>query len=202
MPAPDRREFLRESVCGVAGVAAAAWARGLGGQQTNFQPMNQGAHRPVIRPAKPGAERQLTDGERDALEKELKCQCTCILDVYTCRTTDFTCGVSPAMHRDVVRMVEGGYDRAEIKAAFVETYGEVVLTAPVKQGFNWLGYLAPGIVMATGGVILTMMLRRWSAQTTPAPAGAVPDASAAIPAGTSDEELARLAAAIRDEGED
>lgn len=100
----------------------------------------------------------MTPDERDRLERELKCQCTCILDVYTCRTTDFTCGVSPAMHRDVMRLVAGGYTAQEIKDAFVETYGEVALTAPIKQGFNWAGYFVPSVVMATGGVILTMMI--------------------------------------------
>jgi len=188
----------REFVVGAAGIAAAMAARGLGGQQSNFQPMDQAAYRPVRLAPKPNATPQLTDVERDALQRELKCQCTCILDVYTCRTTDFTCSVSPAMHRDVLRLVEGGYDAAEIKQAFVDVYGEVVLTAPVKQGFNWLGYLAPGIVMATGGVILTMMLRKWSLRA-PAPVSPVALANAGVPEGTTDDELARLAQALREE---
>jgi cytochrome c-type biogenesis protein CcmH len=194
-----RREFL----IGATGLTAAALARGLGAQQgSNFTPMDQQAYRPVLRTPKADAAPKLTTEERDALEKTLKCQCTCILDVYTCRTTDFTCSVSPAMHRDVMRLIEGGYDAQEIKTAFVDTYGEVALTAPVKQGFNWLGYLAPGIVLATGGMILTVMLRRWSmaaAWRTPAgtPGSAARDS---IPAGTTSDELARLERALREEG--
>lgn len=193
----DRREFL----VGVGGLAAALAARELGGQQGNFAPMDQNAYRPVMRTAKPNALPQLTVDERDALEKELKCQCTCVLDVYTCRTTDFTCGVSPAMHRDVLRLVEGGYTADEIKAAFVDTYGEVALTAPVKQGFNWAGYFVPSIVMATGGVVLTMMLRRWTQQSA---ANAVLAGSAAAPRAVdaSEDEMARLQAALRDDGDD
>ncbi len=194
----DRREFL----VGLGGLTAALLARELGGQQQgNFAPMDQNAYRPVLRPAKPNATPQLTVDARDALEKELKCQCTCVLDVYTCRTTDFTCGVSPAMHRDVLRLVDGGYTAEEIKAAFVETYGEVALTAPVKQGFNWAGYFVPSIVMATGGVVLTMMLRRWTQQ---AAATAVPAGSGAAPSAVaaSDVEMARLQRALRDDGDD
>lgn len=195
----DRREFL----IGAVGLGAALAARELAGQQASqFTPMDQNAYRPVIRQAKADATPQLTPEQRDALEKELKCQCTCILDVYTCRTTDFTCSVSPAMHRDVLRLVEGGYTAEEIKQAFVDTYGEVALTAPVKQGFNWAGYLAPGIVMATGGLLLTLMLRRWSQRAAEVSAArpAVPSVPATRPADVTDEEMARLERALRDDG--
>ena len=97
-----RREFL----AGVAGFGASLASRALGAQQQqqqqpNFAPMEEGAYRPTVRAAKPGAAPKLNSEQRDALEHRLKCQCGCILDVYTCRTTDFSCPVSPAMHRDV-----------------------------------------------------------------------------------------------------
>lgn len=187
----------REWFVGAAGLTVALASRSLGGQQQpNFTPMNQDAYRPVLREPKPGAAPSMTPLERDQLERQLKCQCTCILDVYTCRTTDFTCSVSPAMHRDVMRLVEGGYTTQEIKDAFVANYGEVALTAPVKQGFNWAGYFAPAIVMATGGVILTMMLRRWS---TRAAAAAVVRTDLPRPVAATDDEMARLQRALRDE---
>lgn len=210
MGAIGRREFL----VGAAGLAAAGAAtaltrgagtilvpRPLGAQQpgqTNFGPMDQQAYRPTYRPPKPGASPSMTNEERDLLEKRLKCQCSCTLDVYTCRTTDFSCSVSPAMHQDVMRLVEGGYTADEILDAFVATYGEVALTAPKKEGFNWAGYLAPGIALATGGVVLTMLLRKWAAESkvaaaahAGAPAPPAPPASA--------EDLARLERALREE---
>jgi cytochrome c-type biogenesis protein CcmH len=99
-----RREFLVGAL-GAAATLAAVGVRSVGGQQpTNFVPMDQGSFRPTMRPAKPDATPLLDDDARDALEKQLKCQCGCILDVYTCRTTDFTCSVSPAIHRDVKRL--------------------------------------------------------------------------------------------------
>jgi cytochrome c-type biogenesis protein CcmH len=187
----------RELIVGAAGVSAALAARSLGGQQQPaFTPMNQDAYRPVLRDPKPDATPSMTPLERDALERQLKCQCTCILDVYTCRTTDFTCPVSPAMHRDVMRLVAGGYTAQEIKDAFVANYGEVALTAPVKQGFNWAGYFAPAVVMATGGVILTMMLRRWSTRAT---ANATVRSDLPRPVEATDDEMARLKRALRDE---
>jgi cytochrome c-type biogenesis protein CcmH len=186
--------------------------------QPNFAPMDQSAYRTTFRPAKEGAEPSMTPLERDALEKQIKCQCTCTLDVYTCRTTDFTCPVSPRMHADVMRLVAGGYTGDEILAAFVETFGEVALTAPKKEGFNWVGYFAPATALATGAVVLTMMLRRWSvearAHANAAAAAAASEASeASEAAGTatganggasalaaSADELARLERALRDDG--
>jgi cytochrome c-type biogenesis protein CcmH len=141
----------------------------------------------------------MSDRARDALEHELKCQCGCTLDVYTCRTTDFGCEVSPAMHRDVVRLVEGGYGAGEILAAFVETYGEIALTAPPKRGFNWVAYLAPGVAMLTGGVLLTNLIKKRGAiadAVSPQPSLA---ASVQAPDGVSAEDLVRLDRALRGE---
>ncbi|MBA3853667.1 MAG: hypothetical protein C0503_04575 [Gemmatimonas sp.] len=196
----NRREWL----VAAAGLGVVLSSRVLAGQgQPSFTPIDQSAYRPVLREPKPGATASMTPLERDQLERTLKCQCTCILDVYTCRTTDFTCSVSPAMHRDVMRLVEGGYTAQEIKDAFVATYGEVALTAPVKQGFNWAGYFAPAVVMTTGGIILTMMIKRWTlrsaanASTAAAATGAAPAAAARIDA--SADEMARLEKALREE---
>ena len=201
----SRRMWLRGAGAFGGGVVLAGVAhRTLGAQDTpgaNFAPMEQGAYRPTLRDPKPGATPQLSDAERDALEHRLKCQCGCILDIYTCRTTDFTCQVSPAMHRDVVRLIAGGYDAQEILDAFVSTYGEVALTAPKKEGFNWAGYLAPGVAMATGAVVLTMLLRKWAreARATAAARTASTPGAAAVP-GVSAEELARLDRVLREDG--
>lgn len=158
---------------------------------------------PLRIPAAAGRSRApVTDYSNDpvvqATEKQLKCTCGCNLDIYTCRTTDFTCQVSPAMHRDVLRLIAGGYDASEILAAFVETYGEVAMTEPKKEGFNWAGYLAPGLAMATGAVLLTVLLRKWSAETRAA-AAADRGTGAAAPPAASDDDLARLERALRED---
>ena len=196
----DRRTFLvTATAVGAAFVARAVQSQEPAAQQ-NFAPMEEGAYRPTLRAAKPDATPQLSDDERDVLEHRIKCQCGCPLDIYTCRTTDFTCSVSPAMHRDVMRLVAGGYDAKEILAAFVETYGEVALTEPTKQGFNWAGYLAPGIAMATGAIALTLFVRKWVADSRTA---AAVRAGASMPGAASDamsdDDRARLERALRED---
>jgi cytochrome c-type biogenesis protein CcmH len=132
--------------------------------------------------------------ERDALERQLACQCPCTLDVFTCRTTDFSCQVSPAMHRDVIALVEGGHSASEILAAFEADYGEQVLMAPKKSGFNWVGWIAPFAALGGGALIIAALIQRWSKRATLVRASAGPAA-----ANASDAELARLAAAVRDD---
>jgi cytochrome c-type biogenesis protein CcmH len=66
------------------------------------------------------------------------------------------------MHKDVVALVDGGYSADEILAAFEQVYGEEVLMAPKKAGFNWAGYIAPFAVIGGGGVALAALMRRWS----------------------------------------
>ena len=169
--------------------------------------MDQDAARTVRRPPKPGASPQLGKEQVDALEHGIKCQCGCTLDVYTCRTTDFSCQVSPAMHRDVLSLVEGGYTADEITRAFVQSYGEKVLMAPVKSGFNWAGYLMPFAALGAGGVVLATLIRRWgvraaavrAAQDAAAPRHAAGNGSTPHAVDGTPEELARLEAAVRGE---
>lgn len=201
---PTRRDFLR---AGTLAAAAALLAPRLRAQEVqgaaqgaaNIE-MPQTAYKPVSLPPKAGAKPLLTADQRDQLEKGLKCACPCKLDVFTCRTTDFQCGISPAMHSDVVRLVDGGYSADEIVAAFTTVYGERVLMAPVKEGFNIAGYVVPFITVGVGATMLVSLLRRWQRETEKvAPAvvtKSVLPISGSVPAAT-DDELRRLEAAVR-----
>ena len=115
----SRRRFFAASA---AGVATLSVARIAGAQQAESQvntgaanaPMESDRYKPVQLAAK-GAP-LMDQAKRDELEHHLHCQCGCNLDVYTCRTTDFSCEVSPAMHRDVMALVAGGYSAPEFIA--------------------------------------------------------------------------------------
>ena len=196
-----RREWLRSAAlaAGAAalGRATAAQQRPAGIADTsNLFAMDQAAARTVRLAPKPRAMASMTAEDRDALEHRLRCQCGCTLDVFTCRTTDFSCQVSPAMHRDVMALVEGGYSAQEILDAFVNVYGERVLMAPTREGFNLVGYVLPSVAVGVAGVVLAALLRRWQRNQTPARGDA--GVGAPLAEGTP-EELARLEAAIRDD---
>jgi len=126
-----------------------------------------------------------------AIEKQLKCTCGCGLDVYTCRTTDFTCPVSPKMHRRVIDMAKAGMSGPGIIAQFVSENGLEILMAPPKRGFNLAGYFVPGALILVVGAVLLVVMRRWVRRAPQTPA-ATPEA----PAG-SQAELERLREALQ-----
>ena len=207
----SRRDFLRASAALTAVAMFAPRVRAqeaqsaAAGQQgaANIE-MPQTAYKPVSLPKKPNAKPLVAQLQRDELERGLKCACPCKLDVFTCRTTDFQCGISPAMHSDVVRLVDGGYSVDEIVAAFTTVYGERVLMAPVKEGFNIAGYVVPFITLGIGATMLVALLRRWKHETeSAAPAVA---AKSVLPIGggapaATDDEMRRLQAAVRGESD-
>ena len=165
--------------------------------------MEGDGYRPVRRPPKPGAQPSMDAQARDDLEHKISCPCPCTLDVFTCRTS-MPCGFSPRMHSDVMALVEGGHSADEILAAFEQEYGQQVLMAPKKEGFNLAGYLVPFAALGTGGVVLATLIRKWGRR-----AAAVQAAHVASHAGNgvspvavdaSADELARLEAAVRGEG--
>jgi cytochrome c-type biogenesis protein CcmH len=168
---------------------------------TNLFAMNQNAARMVNLPAKPNAVPQLTDAQRDDLEHRLHCQCGCTLDVFTCRTTDFSCRVSPAMHRDVMGLVKGGYSAQEIIDAFVNTYGEKVLMAPKRSGFNLIAWMLPGTAVVIGGVVVAILLKRWGARARVVQSAREPMNARNGDLGihATDEELRRVDAAVKGE---
>ena len=126
------------------------------------------------------------DAAIQAIEKQIHCTCGCNLDVYTCRTTDFTCTVSPALHQHVVALAEQGMTGQQIIDQFVREHGLVILMAPPKRGFNLAGYFLPSLLIVAAGVILTLVLRRRTRSAAPEAVPARP-----LVAGTP-EELERL----------
>ena len=187
----SRRDFLLRAAPFVGSLAVSHRILAQQSQElTGPMASAQDVYRPVKLEPKPGARPSMTQIERDDLEHQIKCQCGCVLDVFTCRTTDFSCTVSPAMHGDVLALVDGGYTRSEILTAFQSAYGERVLMAPVKSGFNLLGYTMPFMALGAGAIAVAAVLRRWKSRAAAQPAP-IPKVSA------TRDELARLDEAVR-----
>jgi cytochrome c-type biogenesis protein CcmH len=153
---------------------------------------------PLRNPEAAGRSRMLTtDLDNDpvvkATERQLKCTCGCNLDIFTCRTTDFTCTYSPALHQEIVALFKEGKTSEEVIAAFVEKKGEEFLMAPKPEGFNLAGYLVPGLV--TGAAALALGLVLWRRHRTAEVVAAAPSAEPGSAVG-SPEEMERLRRAL------
>lgn len=205
----SRRAFLVRAGALVGGlsvvahraVAQQAPAQGNAPANAGGAEMTSDSYKPVVRPAKPGAKPTMDAKQLEAFERNLACPCPCTLDVYTCRTTDFACGISPAVHGDIQRLVDGGYSADEIMAAMTGTYGDFILMQPRKEGFNLLAWFAPFAAIAVGAVGIGVLLRSWRLNAKQAAAArptSTSNGDAAV-ADATDDELARLEAAVREE---
>ena len=185
----SRREFMMA----LGGTLVAVGARQVIGQQGAEAPgasMEGDGYIPVRRLPRPAAAKRLTPLERDAVERMISCPCPCTLDVFTCRTS-MPCGFSPRLHADVVALANGGYSADEILSAFEQSYGEKILMAPHKQGFNWVGWLAPFAAVGGGAFAVGALIRRWGSR------AAERRATSSVPVEGSDDEMAQLEAAVR-----
>lgn len=136
-------------------------------------------------------EETANDATVNAAEHRLACPCPCTLDIFTCRTTDFTCSYSPERHKEVVALVEQGMNVDQVLESMVTTYGEEALMAPKPQGFNLVGYVLPAsVILGLGAIIVAVLaLRQRSAEVALATNGPAP-----IATGTdlSAEDVARI----------
>ncbi|HEX6407154.1 MAG TPA: cytochrome c-type biogenesis protein CcmH [Gemmatimonadales bacterium] len=183
----SRRAFL--------GSLAAVVPLGLAQQQDSLA--GRGATGTLRDPTALGRSRQPTDArennaEIQAIELQLACNCGCTLDVFTCRTTDFSCTYSPALHREVLALRDQGKSAREILDAFVSKYGEKALMAPKPKGFNLWGYLLPGTAIGAAAVALLAVLRR--RQTVAGAVGPAP----VQPVSATPDELERLQRALQE----
>jgi cytochrome c-type biogenesis protein CcmH len=146
----------------------------------------------IGRPRKPTDQRE-NDAEIQTIEQQLACNCGCTLDVFTCRTTDFSCTYSPALHREVLALRDQGKTARQILDAFVAKYGEKALMAPKPRGFNLWGYLLPGVAIGGAAVtLLAVLRRRETAVKAVGPSAPLPPR----PPTASPEELDRLRRAL------
>ena len=192
-------ELTRRDFLGRLGALAAVPA----GLQVQDSLAGRGATGTLRDPSAVGQPREVTriedyDERIKAIEHRLACNCGCTLDVFTCRTTDFTCTYSPRLHREVVAMDKAGKSAEQILDAFVAEYGEKALMAPKPQGFNLWGYLLPGsLILAAGAGLFAFISRRKLAVAggvASTGSGGAPDAEPTR--GATPEEMERLRRAL------
>jgi cytochrome c-type biogenesis protein CcmH len=97
------------------------------------------------------------------LEDELVCP--------TCQTTldQSSAPVAERMRAVIRARIAAGDSKSEIKRRLVAEFGEQVLAAPPRRGFNLLAWVAPLAGLALGGAVLTLLAWRWSRGRDPVP---------------------------------
>ena len=75
------------------------------------------------------------------------------------------------MHGEIKGMLGEGKTPAQVVNYYVGKYGEKVLSAPAKQGFNWSAYITPFAAILVAGAAIFLVLRQWvfKSRRTPGP---------------------------------
>ncbi len=100
----------------------------------------------------------VTDDEVNRIAKQMFCP--------VCENVPLDVCPTQACHqwRETIRaMLAEGNSEEEIKTYFVQQYGDRVLAAPPRAGFNWLVYVVPPVLVFAGLVFFVRVLRRWQA---------------------------------------
>jgi cytochrome c-type biogenesis protein CcmH len=69
---------------------------------------------------------------------------------------------SRAIRTDIVRRIRAGERDAEIRAAYVESYGEQILLTPSNRGIGIVAWGIPIVALVLGGAGIVVAVRRWS----------------------------------------
>ena len=132
------------------------------------------------------AEREAT---AQAIEEGLMCHCGCTdLTVRVCN-----CGVAAGIKEDIRDRLANGQTPSEVTAAYVAKFGEQILSAPIKSGFNLMAWIMPFAAVLAAGAIVVVLVRRWGAR----PVLAAAPGAAAPPAADA-ASLERVDRAMRD----
>jgi cytochrome c-type biogenesis protein CcmH len=123
------------------------------------------------------------------LEREVVCP--------TCNTT-LELSSSPIAERMrlfIGERIAAGDTKSEIKSKLVAQFGEAVLAAPPKEGFNLLAWVLPLAGVGLAAVGLGLLARRWARSREPATADPSSNGRAPLDPDLErrlDEELARF----------
>ena len=120
------------------------------------------------------------------IEDEVMCvECGTVLAVST----------SPVANQErafIREQIAAGKDKAQIKAALVDQYGEQILAEPKASGFNATLWIVPIVIVLLAAVGIGVALRRWRATAGDAPIEtALPPELSAEDARRLDAELSR-----------
>ncbi|MBI2881554.1 MAG: cytochrome c-type biogenesis protein CcmH [Candidatus Tectomicrobia bacterium] len=98
----------------------------------------------------------------EEVARDLICLCGCGKVLSVCEMEGWAVPAKAL----IVEMIGQGKDKDAIVAYFVEQYGEKVLAAPTKRGFNLTAWILPFFAIVAGGAGILAMLRRWKRAST------------------------------------
>jgi cytochrome c-type biogenesis protein CcmH len=97
--------------------------------------------------------------------------------------------IARRMKASIAQQIAAGKSKKEIEDGLVAEFGQQILAAPPKKGFNLLAWLLPFVALFGGALVLGLLAWRWSRSREPSPPA--PRLSPALERRV-DDELARF----------
>ena len=91
------------------------------------------------------------------VQSNLMCDCGCGQLLGTCE-----CERAEEMRTMIRGMMDKGMTKEEILNSFVSQYGESILAAPTKKGFNLIAYILPFVGLLAGVIVAVIFVRKWA----------------------------------------
>ncbi len=107
--------------------------------------------------------------------QSLSCRCGCGMVLDTCRSTMKECAIASRMEATTNRLLQQGRSPQEITRYFLTQYGEIVLAAPTKKGFNVVAWVTPFFAIISGAVVIYLAIKYWIRKPEAAVLETVPD---------------------------
>lgn len=97
--------------------------------------------------------------EFKAVASQFACTCGCGQDHYECDPN--TCNLTKQFKKDLVGMMNKGWDKDKIRKYYINIYGEEILTSPEKSGFSLAAWILPFVALGAAAVALYFIIRKW-----------------------------------------
>jgi cytochrome c-type biogenesis protein CcmH len=104
------------------------------------------------------------EAELDRLVKDVSAELRCVV-CQGLSIEDSPSGLAQEMRGVVREQLAAGRTPEQVKAYFVERYGEWVLLRPKASGMNLIVYLLPIAMIAGGAVVIFVKARSWTRAT-------------------------------------
>ncbi len=102
-----------------------------------------------------------------SLGHELICVCGCGQILLECNHVG--CTASERMRGELQAGLDQGKGDDEILQDFAVKYGNTILAAPTKSGFNLVAWIIPFVVLGTATFFAAVLVRRWRSGKDPLP---------------------------------
>ncbi|NOY57681.1 MAG: hypothetical protein GXO75_01950 [Calditrichaeota bacterium] len=103
----------------------------------------------------------LLQAQVSEIKKSLICTCDCGMTVSACEGA-MECSTAAKITAKIENLVASGQTNDQVLASFVSMYGEKIMAAPSKKGFNLTAWILPFILIALTGIFLYRKLSKWA----------------------------------------